>query len=64
MRRKVSRSTVWQHFTAGLILLGVGATGYVNAYREYTLYHHLNDAVDHAEWDWNVPDQWFDQASS
>ena len=62
MRRQFSRSAVGQYFTAGLLILGVGATGSVNAYREYARYCHLNGEADRAEWDWNVPNQWYDQA--
>ncbi|WP_329410406.1 hypothetical protein OG563_47350 [Nocardia vinacea] len=51
MRRQFSRSAVGQYFTAGLLILGVGATGSVNAYREYARYCHLNGEADRAEWD-------------
>ncbi|MGW0330109.1 hypothetical protein [Nocardia sp. NPDC003183] len=64
MQHNITQSGVWQHFTAGLILIGVSTTGSVDTYREYTRYRHINEAVDLAEWDWHVPDEWFDQASS
>ncbi|MCU1639991.1 MAG: hypothetical protein JWN03_266 [Nocardia sp.] len=58
MRRPFSRAAVWQHFTAALVLIGAGATGSLDIYREYALYHRLHGE---AEWDWTIPDQWYDQ---
>lgn len=56
MRRHFSKAAVWQHFTEALILLGAGTTGSLNL--KYARYHQLHSE---AEWDWTIPDQWYDQ---
>lgn len=64
MRRYLSKTTVWQRLSQGLVLLGSSTTGSVDLYHAYIDHQRRHYEIDHAHWDWTVPDNWYRQSHS
>ncbi len=64
MWRPLSKTFVWQHILTGWVLLGASVTGSADIYRAYVGHQRQHYKIDHAHWDWTVPDDWYRQANS
>ncbi|MFE9789837.1 hypothetical protein ACFYO7_31130 [Nocardia salmonicida] len=64
MWRYFAKPIVWQHFSTGLVLLGASATGSIGVYGAYVDQQRQRHEIDHARWDWAVPDDWYRQMNS